>query len=124
MTRSGLNVLGGDLMPCSYDPLTGFFRDGCCSASDEDAGSHVVCAKLTQEFLDFSRARGNDLVTPRPAQRFAGLKAGDRWCLCAMRWLEAFQAGVAPQVVLESTHKKALQLVTLAQLREFAWAPH
>jgi uncharacterized protein len=124
MTRSGLNVLGGELIPCSYDPLTGFFRDGCCNTSDEDAGTHVVCAKVTQAFLDFSLSRGNDLVTPRPEHRFAGLKAGDRWCLCALRWLEAFQAGVAPHVVLESTHQKALAYVTLEQLREFAWAPH
>ena len=124
MTRSGLNVLGGELMPCSYDPLTGYFRDGCCSTSDEDVGTHVVCARVTQAFLDYSKSRGNDLMTPRPQHRFAGLKAGDRWCLCALRWLEAFQAGVAPHVVLESTHQKALQFVTLAQLREFAWVPN
>ena len=124
MTGIALNVLGGELVPCSYDPLTGFFRDGCCNTSDEDAGTHVICAKVTQAFLNFSRARGNDLMTPQPAHRFAGLKPGDRWCLCALRWLEAFQAGVAPNVVLESTHQKALQYVTLEQLREFAWAPH
>ena len=124
MTRSGLNVLGGELIPCSYDPLTGFFRDGCCNTSDEDAGTHVVCAKVTQAFLDFSVSRGNDLVTPRPEYRFAGLKAGDRWCLCALRWREALQAEVAPPVVLESTHETALKYVTLAQLREFAWTPH
>lgn len=124
MTRSDLNVLGSELMPCSYDPLTGYFRDGCCNTSAEDAGTHVICAKVTQAFLDFSRSRGNDLITPRPEHRFSGLKAGDRWCLCALRWLEAFQAGVAPHVVLECTHQKALQYVTLEQLREFAWAPH
>jgi uncharacterized protein (DUF2237 family) len=119
-----LNVLGGELIPCSYDPLTGYFRDGCCNTNDEDAGTHVICAKVTQAFLDFSVARGNDLVTPRPEYRFAGLKAGDRWCLCALRWREALQADVAPPVVLESTHEKALKYVSLAQLREFAWAPH
>ena len=124
MTRSGLNVLGGELIPCSYDPLTGYFRDGCCHTNDEDVGTHVICAKVTQAFLDFSVSRGNDLVTPRPEYRFAGLKAGDRWCLCALRWREALQAEVAPPVVLESTHEKALKYVNLAQLREFAWAPH
>jgi uncharacterized protein len=124
MTRSGLNVLGGELIPCSYDPLTGYFRDGCCNTHDEDVGTHVICAKVTQAFLDFSVSRGNDLVTPRPEYRFAGLKAGDRWCLCALRWREALQAEVAPPVVLESTHEKALKYVSLAQLRAFAWAPH
>ncbi len=124
MTRSGLNVLGGELVPCSYDPLTGFFRDGCCNTNEEDTGTHVICAKVTQAFLNYSRDRGNDLMTPQPAHRFAGLKAGDRWCLCALRWLEAFQAGVAPPVVLESTHQAALHYVTLEQLREFAWVPH
>ena len=119
-----LNVLGTPLKPCSYDPLTGYFRDGCCETDPSDTGSHLVCARITQAFLDFSLERGNDLVTPRPAHRFAGLKAGDRWCLCAMRWLEAFQAGVAPHVILESTHQKALEYVTLEQLREFAWEPH
>jgi hypothetical protein len=124
MTRSGLNVLGGELIPCSYDPLTGYFRDGCCNTHDEDVGTHVICAKVTQAFLDFSVSRGNDLVTPRPEYRFAGLKAGDRWCLCALRWREALQAKVAPPVVLESTHEKALKYVSLAQLREFARAQH
>ena len=124
MTRSGLNVLGGELISCSYDPLTGYFRDGCCNTNDEDVGTHVICAKVTQAFLDFSVSRGNDLVTPRPEHRFAGLKAGDRWCLCALRWREAMQAEVAPPVVLESTHETALKYVILAQLREFAWAPH
>lgn len=124
MTRFGLNVLGGELIPCSYDPLTGYFRDGCCNTHEEDIGTHVICAKVTQDFLNFSRARGNDLMTPQPQHRFAGLKPGDRWCLCAMRWLEAFQAGVAPPVVLASTHQKALDYVTLEQLREFAWVQH
>ena len=115
-----LNVLGSALVPCSYDPLTGFYRDGCCKTDEHDAGSHVICAKVTQEFLDFSVSAGNDLSTPRPKYRFAGLKAGDRWCLCARRWQEAFQAGLAPPVVLESTHERALDFVTLAQLQTCA----
>ena len=115
-----LNVLGSALVPCSYDPLTGFYRDGCCKTDEHDAGSHVICAKVTQEFLDFSITVGNDLSTPRPEYRFAGLKAGDRWCLCARRWQEAFQAGLAPPVVLESTHERALDFVTLAQLQTCA----
>jgi uncharacterized protein (DUF2237 family) len=115
-----LNVLGSALVPCSYDPLTGFYRDGCCKTDEHDAGSHVVCAKVTQEFLDLSITVGNDLSTPRPQYRFVGLKAGDRWCLCARRWQEAFQAGVAPPVVLESTHERALDFVTLAQLQTCA----
>ena len=115
-----LNVLGSALVPCSYDPLTGFYRDGCCKTDEHDAGSHVICAKVTQEFLDFSVNAGNDLSTPRPQYRFVGLKAGDRWCLCARRWQEAFQAGLAPPVVLESTHERALDFVTLAQLQTCA----
>lgn len=117
-----LNVLGSALVPCSYDPLTGFYRDGCCKTDEHDAGSHVICAKVTQEFLDFSVSAGNDLSTPRPQYRFVGLKAGDRWCLCARRWQEAFQAGLAPPVVLESTHERALDFVTLAQLQTCALA--
>ena len=112
-----LNVLGTPLLPCSYDPLTGYFRDGCCKTDANDLGSHVVCAKVTQAFLDFSLRRGNDLITPRPEYRFAGLRAGDRWCLCANRWKEALQAGVAPPVVLECTHHRALQFVALADLQ-------
>jgi uncharacterized protein (DUF2237 family) len=115
-----LNVLGSALVPCSYDPLTGFYRDGCCKTDEHDVGSHVICAKVTQEFLDFSVSAGNDLSTPRPQYRFVGLKAGDRWCLCARRWQEAFQAGLAPPVVLESTHERALDFVTLAQLQTCA----
>jgi len=122
MSLQALNVLGAALVPCSYDPLTGFYRDGCCKTDAHDAGSHVICAKLTQEFLDFSISVGNDLSTPRPEYRFAGLKAGDRWCLCARRWDQAFSAGVAPQVVLESTHERALDFVTLAQLQTCALA--
>jgi uncharacterized protein (DUF2237 family) len=120
MSQNALNVLGSALVPCSYDPLTGYYRDGCCNTDDHDRGSHVVCAKVTQEFLDFSLARGNDLVTPRPEHRFVGLQAGDRWCLCAMRWKEALEAGVAPPVVLECTHERALLFVTLAQLQSHA----
>jgi len=112
-----LNVLGTALVPCSYDPLTGYFRDGCCHTDVDDHGSHLICAKITQAFLDFSAARGNDLATPQPAHRFAGLRAGDRWCLCALRWQEALAAGVAPPVVLECTHARALDYVTLEQLR-------
>ncbi len=117
MNEESLNVLGTPLVPCSYDPLTGYFRDGCCNTDENDQGSHVVCAKVTQAFLDFSLQQGNDLVTPRPEHRFRGLKAGDRWCLCALRWKQAFMAGVAPKVVLESTHQRALDFVTLEQLK-------
>ncbi len=120
MTDQALNVLDTPSLACSFDPLTGYYRDGCCNTDHNDHGSHVVCAKVTQAFLDFSVSRGNDLVTPRPEFRFAGLKAGDRWCLCARRWLEAFQAGVAPPVVLEATHRKALEIVTIEQLQACA----
>ncbi len=112
------NVLGSELVPCSYDPLTGYFRDGCCNTDASDLGSHLVCVRVTREFLDFSLSRGNDLSTPRPEYRFAGLKPGDRWCLCANRWREALEAGLAPPVVLESTHQRALEFVTLAQLEK------
>lgn len=115
-----INVLGERLADCSRDPVTGFFRDGCCNTSDEDHGSHTVCAVMTTEFLEFSRSRGNDLSTPRPEFGFPGLKAGDQWCLCAARWREAFQAGCAPRVVLEATHQAALQYVSLDQLRAHA----
>ena len=118
---SDKNVLGGDLLACSYAPLTGFFRDGCCRTDGHDRGTHVVCARLTAEFLQFSSARGNDLMTPRPEYRFVGLQPGDRWCLCALRWLEAFEAGVAPPVVLEATHAKVLDLVELDVLRKHAF---
>jgi uncharacterized protein (DUF2237 family) len=121
MTDVAHNVLGTELVPCSYDPLTGYFRDGCCHTDIHDLGSHVVCAMVTDEFLEFSRSRGNDLSTPRPEYRFAGLKDGDRWCLCALRWKEALAAGVAPAVVLECTHARALEFVTLEQLQEYAF---
>jgi uncharacterized protein (DUF2237 family) len=117
---TAMNVLGTPLQACSFDPLTGFLRDGCCSADAQDRGTHLVCARVTQEFLDFSLARGNDLVTPRPAWRFAGLKPGDRWCLCALRWLEALEAGAAPPVVLEATNRLVLGILSLAQLRQHA----
>lgn len=116
-TTQPLNVLGTALVPCSYDPLTGYFRDGCCNTDEEDAGTHVICARVTQAFLAYSLQQGNDLITPRPEHRFAGLKPDDRWCLCALRWKEALQAGVAPPVVLASTHSRALEFVTLAQLQ-------
>lgn len=112
------NVLGTDLVPCSYDPLTGYFRDGCCNTDASDLGSHLVCVRTTAEFLAFSALRGNDLSTPQLTNRFAGLKPGDRWCLCANRWREALEAGFAPPVILESTHSKALEFVTLAQLEK------
>jgi len=117
MIKDSLNVLGTALVPCSYDPLTGYFRDGCCNTDEHDRGSHVICAKVSQEFLDFSLRQGNDLITPRPEYRFQGLKAGDRWCLCALRWKQAFEAGVAPKVILESTHINALEYVTLEELQ-------
>jgi uncharacterized protein (DUF2237 family) len=117
MSPDALNVLGTPLVPCSYDPLTGYFRDGCCNTDANDQGSHVICAKVTQEFLAFSLQQGNDLVTPRSEYRFKGLKEGDRWCLCALRWKQAYEAGVAPKTVLESTHIRALEYVTLEQLQ-------
>lgn len=115
------NVLGGPLQACCFSPLTGYFRDGWCRTASEDAGSHVICARVTAEFLEFSRFAGNDLQTPAPQFRFPGLNPGDRWCLCALRWLEALQAGVAPPVVLEATHERALQYVTLEELSAHAW---
>ena len=111
------NVLGTKLEPCSFDPMTGFFRTGCCETGPQDVGTHVVCAVVTDEFLSFSKARGNDLSTPRPEFDFAGLKDGDRWCLCASRWKEALEAGVAPSVYLRGTHEKALEVVTLDDLK-------
>lgn len=110
------NVLGSELVPCSYDPLTGYFRDGCCNTDASDRGSHVICAVVTDEFLEYSKSRGNDLSTPRPEYRFAGLRDGDRWCLCALRWREALSEGIAPEVVLECTHEKALDFVSLDHL--------
>jgi uncharacterized protein (DUF2237 family) len=112
-----LNVLGGELETCSLDPLTGFYRNGCCDTGSEDMGVHIVCAIVTDEFLAFSKDRGNDLSTPAPQYGFGGLKAGDRWCLCAARWREAYDAGCAPEVVLEATHARMLEWATLDELR-------
>lgn len=118
--RPSRNVLGGVLESCSTQPLTGFFRNGCCDTSPEDAGSHTVCAVMTEEFLAFSKATGNDLSTPRPEFGFDGLKAGNRWCLCAPRWQEALQAGRAPKVVLRATEVGALQWCALDDLKRHA----
>ncbi|HCS26730.1 MAG TPA: DUF2237 domain-containing protein [Spongiibacteraceae bacterium] len=115
-----LNVYGERLAPCSEDPLTGFFRDGCCNTSDDDIGSHTVCIEVTQDFLEYSRFRGNDLSTPHPEFGFPGLKPGDRWCLCASRWLEAYEQDMAPRVYLQRTHQKAGDIVPLALLRRYA----
>ena len=115
-----INVLGGALEPCSTDPVTGFFRDGHCNTCDEDEGSHTVCAVMTDEFLAYSKYVGNDLSTPRPEYGFAGLKSGDRWCLCASRFLQAADEGCPPMVSLASTHRRALEVVPLALLKEHA----
>jgi uncharacterized protein (DUF2237 family) len=117
---SARNVLGERLETCSNNPMTGFFRDGCCNTDHEDIGSHTVCAVMTAAFLDFSRSRGNDLSTPMPEFGFAGLKSGDRWCLCAPRWQEALEAGQAPRVVLRATHEGALEHCALADLKRYA----
>lgn len=114
------NARGGPLQTCSHEPKTGFYRDGCCSTGPDDAGSHTVCAVMTAEFLAFSKSRGNDLSTPRPDWGFPGLKPGDRWCLCAARWLEAYEAGNAPGVHLEATNERALDIVPLEALEEHA----
>ena len=115
-----INVFGEALETCSEDPVTGFFRDGCCNTSDDDLGSHTVCVEVTDKFLEYSRFRGNDLSTPMPQYGFPGLKEGDRWCLCAARWLEAYQQGMAPRVFLRRTHQRALEIAPLELLREFA----
>jgi uncharacterized protein (DUF2237 family) len=117
---SQLNVLGGPLLTCSDSPVTGFFRDGCCNTSEDDFGSHTVCVVLTEEFLAYSKAAGNDLSTPRPEFDFPGLKAGQRWCLCAARWVEAYRAGKAPKVSLNSTNQAALEIVPLDLLKQHA----
>jgi uncharacterized protein (DUF2237 family) len=111
-----VNVVGGELLPCSSEPLTGFYRDGCCATGPEDVGSHTVCAVMTEEFLAFSKLAGNDLSTPRPEWGFPGLEPGDRWCVCASRWLEAERAGCAPPVVLAATHTSALDVVPIEAL--------
>jgi uncharacterized protein (DUF2237 family) len=114
------NVLGTDLETCSEDPLTGFYRDGCCNTGSEDEGLHLVCVVMTDSFLEFSRSVGNDLSTPRPEFGFHGLSDGDRWCLCVTRWKEALEAGCAPQVVLRATHISSLEFVTLDDLKQHA----
>ena len=118
-----VNVVGGELLPCSTEPLTGFYRNGCCSTGPEDGGSHTVCVVLTEEFLEFSRLAGNDLSTPHPEWGFAGLQPGDRWCLCASRWLDAHDAGCAPKVVLGATHVRALDVIPIEALTARAAAP-
>ncbi|MFN7693865.1 MAG: DUF2237 family protein [Burkholderiales bacterium] len=120
MSSSARNVLGGALLPCSFDPLTGWLRDGCCNTDAQDQGSHVVCSRMTPAFLNWQLERGNDLITPRPELRFQGLKPGDRWCVCAVRWREAFEAGYAPPVVLEATHERALEFLPLEWLKAHA----
>jgi uncharacterized protein (DUF2237 family) len=115
-----INVFGLPLKDCSHNPKTGFFRDGCCRTDESDYGSHTVCAYVTDAFLKFSKEMGNDLITPRPEYSFPGLKEGDRWCLCAARWLEAYKAGAAPQVDLEATHERALDIIPLDILVKFA----
>jgi uncharacterized protein len=114
------NVLGGELECCCTSPRTGFYRDGYCQTGPMDYGSHTVCAQVTQEFLEFSRSRGNDLITPIPAYDFSGLKPGDKWCLCVSRWQEALVAGVAPPVVLAACHEKALAVVNRGDLEQYA----
>jgi len=114
------NVLGGALEICCVSPMTGFFRDGSCNTGGGDFGAHVICAQVTQEFLDYTKAQGNDLSTPVPGFNFPGLKPGDRWCLCASRWKEALDDGIAPPVVLESTHVAALEYVSLEELKQHA----
>ena len=114
------NVLGTELQPCGLDPVTGFFRNGCCETSFEDTGLHTVCAVMTAEFLAFSRRAGNDLSTPVPEAAFPGLKPGDRWCLCAPRWKEALDADAAPKVVLEATHEETLAIVPRGILKDYA----
>jgi uncharacterized protein (DUF2237 family) len=114
------NVLGSDLETCGTDPVTGFFRDGCCHTGPDDVGLHLVCAEVTGEFLEFSHRRGNDLVSPMPQFGFPGLKPGDRWCLCVERWKEALESGVAPPVVLEATHMSALEFVSIEELKAHA----
>jgi len=120
MAGKSRNVLGTLLVPCSQDPVTGWFRDGCCRTGAGDAGVHVVCARMTPEFLEYSKMRGNDLSTPRPEFSFPGLKPGDQWCVCASRWQEAYEAGAPPDVILEATHESALEFIDLAHLRAHA----
>lgn len=120
MKAKAKNVLGGDLVICGQRPMTGYFRDGCCNTDETDVGSHTVCTRVTAEFLEFSKSRGNDLSTPMPQHGFPGLKPGDTWCLCASRWKEALDAGAAPHVVLGATHERALEHVSLDALKRRA----
>jgi uncharacterized protein len=115
-----LNIFSEEIEDCSCDPMTGFFRNGCCETSDHDAGSHTVCALMNKEFLEFSSSRGNDLINPVPAFNFPGLNPGDRWCLCANRWLEAYEAGAAPHIIAKATNFKALEIIEIEQIKEFA----
>jgi len=117
------NVVGGKLLECSAEPLTGFYRDGCCATGPEDVGSHTVCAIVTEEFLSFSRRVGNDLSTPQPQLGFPGLRPGDRWCVCAARWLEAHESGCAPPVLLAATHERALEVIEIDTLLGYAIEP-
>ena len=118
------NVLGGPLRACSFAPITGYFRDGCCATHGHEGVAHLVCVKVTEDFLEFSRNRGNDLTTPRPEMRFRGLQPGDRWCLHVLRWVEAWEAGMAPRVVLEATHEQVLKYAPLSALKRHAFDLH
>lgn len=118
--NESVNVLGEKLESCSHDPVTGFYRDGCCNTSDVDFGSHTVCVEVNQAFLEYSRFRGNDLSTPIPEYEFPGLKPGDRWCLCAQRWLEAYEHDMAPRIYLAGTHQRATEIIPLKLLKQFA----
>lgn len=120
---SQLNVLGGPLVSCSPEPMTGWYRDGCCQTDEADIGRHVVCAVMTEDFLEFTRSRGNDLSTPVPEHGFPGIKPGDRWCLCVDRWRQALDAGVAPPVVLAATHSAALDVLSLDDLEKHSIDP-
>ncbi len=124
MTVESINVFGEPLQPCSERPLTGFYRDGCCNTGAEDFGDHVVCAQVTEKFLEYSMDQGNDLVTPNPEAGFMGLKPGDCWCLCADRWLEAREAGAAPPVYLQGTHMRALDIIPMEVLKQYALDQH
>ena len=115
-----LNIFNEPLEACSFDPVTGFFRSGCCETSEQDTGSHTVCAIMTEEFLTFSKSKGNDLSTPVPAFDFPGLNSGDRWCLCAARWLEAYEAGSAPSIIARATHRRALEIIPMEVMKEFS----
>lgn len=121
MNKVSKNVFGEPLEICSTDPVTGFYRNGCCDSGPDDMGRHMVCAVMTDSFLEFSKQMGNDLSTPVPQYRFPGLKAGDRWCLCVLRWKEAYDAGMAPKVILQATNELALNYVTIDQLLEYAY---